>query len=270
MVARDFPATDRAAELEARRLGSCQLEALIQQVAELIACGEVDPSDPWPVALLWRRVCDLGEIESVLTDDVLQPLLDLPCAEAVVRSAGSHDPSGRLGMLADALGKIESEDEFTVLVRRGLMSEGDAARLRRQVEFDLVAGSGESIVKSRRRRQWRRRREAEMEHLEGGGRRWPEGRGRRPGSEGKSGQARRADLDGRYQALTPEQQAKVIGLRSIEARAFVRQHAERHGISIPTADRDWLRVRRQRYERGLLGVSHLGAEQEQLERRLRS
>jgi hypothetical protein len=266
----DFPATERAAELEALRLGCGALEASTQQVAELIARGKLDPAHPWPAALLWRRVRDLRSGDRVVADDVLRPLLDLPFAAEVVRAAASKDPTGGLSLLADALAKIQYEDEFSVLVRRGLMSEIEAAQRRRQIEFDLVAGRCQWPVVSRRRLQWRRRLLAEMEHLEGGGKRWPEGRGRRPRSEGKRGQVRRADLCARFEALTPERQASMIGSRRVEARQFVRQHAARHGMSLATAERDWLAVRRQLHARGLLGVSHLGAKQEQLERRLSS
>jgi hypothetical protein len=266
--ASDLPGTERAAELAARRLGSGGLVAQIQLVTELLSCGERELSHHWAVALLWRRVRDLGDVDSVVTDDVLGPLLDLPCAAEIVRAAASKNNSGRLGLLADALARIESEDEFAVLVRRGLMSEIDAGRARRQVEFDVEVGKYECPIESRRRAQWQRRLLAEMEHLEAGARPWPEGRGRQPGTEGKRSQARRADLSARFQALSPDEQADIVALRSGAARMFVRQHADRHHVSLATAERDWLAVRRKLHAQGLLGVSHLGARQVQLERRL--
>jgi hypothetical protein len=266
----DFPATERAAELEALRLGCGALEASIQQVAELIARDELDPTHPWPAALLWRRMRDLRSVDRVVADDVLRPLLDLPFAAEVVRKAASKDPTGGLSLLADALAKIQYEDEFSVLVRRGLMSEIEAARSRRKVEFDLIAGKHKTPMESRRHSRWRRRLLAELDHLEDGARPWPKGRGRRPGSEGKRARQRRADLCARFQALASEEQAEIVALRSIAARMLVRQHAEEHGLSPATAARDWLAVRRRLHERGLLPVAHLGTKQVQLERRLAS
>jgi hypothetical protein len=268
MGSTDFSATEHAAELEARRLGSGRLEALIQQVGELLACGELEPSHPWLAALLWRRVCDLGSIERVVTDDVVAPLLDLPSAAAILRAVASRDPSGRLAALAESIANVSSDDEFGVLVRRGLMSEADAARARRRVEFEVQVGRRNPRVESRRRARRRRRLLAEMATRDEGLPPWPEGRGRRPGSEGKRAQARREDLRVRLQSRTSSDQARVVALRSDAARALVREHAERHGVSLATAERDLLSVRRQQHELGLLPVAHLGAKQEQFERRL--
>jgi hypothetical protein len=267
----DFPATERSAELEARRLGCGALEALIQEVAELIACGKFDGADPWPGALLLRRVRDLGDADVVVTDEVVRPLLDLPCAAEVVRTAtaaAAKDPSGRLGLLADALATIHTEDEFAVLVRGGWMSKTDAAEARRRIAFEFAVGRHDRPIESRRRSRWRRSLLAELDHLEDGARPWPVGRGRRPGSKGARTQARCADMSARFQALTAEEQANIIGQRRLPARSLVRQHAARHGISLATAERDWLAVRRQLHERGLLGVAHLGAKREPFERRL--
>jgi hypothetical protein len=98
----DLPATDTEADLEARRLSSGQLAAHIAQAAELLALGELDPSHPYPPALLWRRVRDLGG-EGIASDPVLAPLLALPCAAVVLREAASKDLTGTLDRLADAL-----------------------------------------------------------------------------------------------------------------------------------------------------------------------
>jgi hypothetical protein len=142
------------------------------------------------------------------------------------------------------------------------------AEARRRIAFEFAIGRHDSPIESRRRSQWRRRLLAEIEHLEDGARRWPVGRGRRPGSKGKWSEARRANLRARFQALAPDDQVNFIGLRRVAARQFVREHAERHCISIASAERDWRAVRRQLHEQGLLGVFHLGAKLEQLERRL--
>ena len=172
--------------------------AHIQQVAELLARGELEPSHPWPAALLWRRVRDLREIALVLNDDALQPLLDLSCAPEVLRAVASSDPSGRLDLLADALEKVESQDEFDILVRRGLMSEAEAAHSRRRIEFELAAGQHTAPTESRQRSRWRRCLLAQMEHLEYGARAWPDGRGRRPGSEGTKVRKRRGSCVGGF------------------------------------------------------------------------
>jgi hypothetical protein len=102
----DLPATERSAELAALRLGSGQLGAQIEQVAELLARGELGESHPWPASLVWRRLRDLGDIDRVVSDDVLAPLLELRCAVGVIEAVASRDPSGRVAVLAEVLGNI--------------------------------------------------------------------------------------------------------------------------------------------------------------------
>jgi hypothetical protein len=210
----------------------------------------------------------LGDVERLVEDDVLAPLLDLPCAAGILGAAAPRDPSGKLAALAEALPNISSEDEFGVLVRRGLMTEAGAARVRRRVEFGLVVGEQTSRLDSRRRARWRNRLLAEIDARDEGMAPLPEGRGRRPGSEGKRAHGRRQDLRLRFHEMPPSEQERNVTLRSTAARGLVHEHAARHGVSLATAERDWLTVRRQLHETGLLPVIHLGSKREQLERRL--
>jgi len=134
----------------------------------------------------------------------------------------------------------------------------------------MTSQVGEHIrpPESRRHAQWRRRLLAEMEERDEGTPPWPKGRGRRPGSQGKRVRARQDDLFVRFRGLEGPEQDRFVALRSDAARRFVREHAERHGMSIKTAERDWFAVRRRANEQGFLGVAHLGAKGEQLMRPL--
>jgi HrpA-like RNA helicase len=100
---------------------------------------------------------------------------------------------------------------------------------------------------------------------------WPDGKGRRPGAEGKKAAARRADLLARFAELDSHERDRAIGLRSNAARRLVTEHAARHGVSLATAKRDWLAVRRTLHGHGQLGTFHLDAERRaKLDRRLGS
>jgi hypothetical protein len=280
-----FPSTAHKAGFEAGRLGSAELAQSIRQLAELISRGELAADHVWPVALVMRQVKEVAAylrvevpppgVENLRTvahrrqlglaligDETLRPMLLVPASHETLRAAAQADPLGVMERFADEL------DAQQV---RGLDSEAlelgriDEDRARMQALTLAVEPPYPSWPRSRRQAQRMRRLLAGMD-----GKDWTPGRGRRPGAEGRVAKARRQDLLARYLDLPQGEQERMIALRSTLARAFVIGHKERHGVSMATAERDWLWVRSTLAERGQLGYIGL-IEPEQvpeLERRL--
>jgi len=259
-----LPATVKEAELKAIELGSGGLAAQIEQVAKMLDRGELNPSHPWPGALLWQRVRDLHGV-GLPNDPVLAPLLALPCAAVVLREAASKDSTGTLDRLADALTPdLGNEDESELTATRAAVSaQRDAIvakyagvsieevdQTRRQRRFERVAGglaaepeepSSTAFERwqvpllpgkkySRRdvqalRQQWAERM-ARLDEVPPP----PVGKGRRPGSKGARTLERRRDLAARWAGLSEDQRRPA---------ALV----ERYGVSLSTAKRDLAAVK---------------------------
>jgi hypothetical protein len=242
----DLPASSKEADLEATRLGAGQLASHIKQAAELLVRGELDPSHPWPAALLWRRVRDLHSIEAVAADDVLAPLVRAPGADGVLRATAAKDPSGKLALLADALapdwrdsvrpaGGLTTDE---IVAKHAGVSTEEVAHYRRERRLRRV-GAGlppeptEAELagyQSRRRLQTRRRRVtsyvARLDNTPAP----PQGKGRWPGSRGKRTMQRRCELAALWPKLSADERRPAA-------------LAKRLGVSLATAKRDAAAIR---------------------------
>jgi hypothetical protein len=249
----DLPATPKEAELESTRLGAGQLAAHIEQAAGLLARGELDSSHPWPAALVWRRVRDLHGVETLASDGVLAPLLDLPCAADVLHALAPKDPSGTLDRLADALAphlddeyldelagrrRFVEEQTDRIVARYAGVSTDEVARIRRARQLRRAAAglppdftqAELAGYQSRRSLQARRRRIGAYVARTDGTQPPPEGKGRWPGSKGTRTLQRRRDLAERWPALSADERRPAA-------------LAERYGVSLATAKRDATAVR---------------------------
>jgi hypothetical protein len=242
-----LPATAKDAEVAAIRLGSGSgFAAAVKQAAELLERGELDPSHPWPAALVWRRVQDLRGVEALRFDSVLAPLFEIPAAAGVLRSVASRDPSGTLTRLADELGfqgafgaaaeqlardlaappdsswpaeltdayeraRVRAGDEFTVLEKLGYVSRTESIRARLRFELDYAVGKLEP-PRLARLPQWVLdalyfdRRTGRYKVRE-----LPSGKGRRPGARNSDRTERLNGLAARVLA-TPEPWELVLSM----------------------------------------------------------
>jgi hypothetical protein len=249
----DLPATELEAELAATRLGAGQLVAHVELAADLLERGELDPSHPWIAALVWRRVRDLHGVDTLASDGVLAPLLDLPCAAEVLHALAPKDQSGTLGRLADALTQhlddeyldelaarkrfVEEQTDRIVATYAGVSTD-EVARIRRVRQLRRAAAglppdfteAELAGYQSRRSLQARRRRIAAYVARTDGTQPPPEGKGRWPGSKGTRTLQRRRDLAARWPALSADERRPAA-------------LAERYGVSLATAKRDAAAVR---------------------------
>jgi len=235
----------------------------------MIARGTIESTHPYAIALVVRRVRDVGMSlqptpgdpehfdqrrtdehrrfgESLVVDETLAPML-VPACAATVRAAAGADPLGALETIADELerqARSSVDDELAVLVRRRVLSDRQAQTRRLLMAFEEPP-QGPTF----RRSLQAFRRAARPDEA-----RSPEGRGRRPGAEGEKAAARREDLLGRYRQSSMVRQTSLVALRSDDVRDFVAAHAARHGVSRRTAERDWLSTRAWLHERGQLPI----------------
>lgn len=221
---RAFPATEKSPEISAMRFGGGTFAAVVEQAAELIARGELDPSDPRPVALVSRRVKELavrGRVQvpergirakyqleerkrlahSIMIDEVLTPML-IPAATATWKAAERADPLGAVERVAIAL-PIRSQ-LLASLEKRGLING--------QGTIKPMAFQPSNAAKVR---------------------------GRQSGSRGKARLPRLADLAMCFLELPSEPKPWELMLTRGADRQLVAEHRKRWSLTEHEARADW-------------------------------
>lgn len=256
--------TAKEADLLVRRLAAGELPDVIASYGQLISTGDISSHDPMVVALMHRRVRELGAdlghgggippqdgalAREIAVDPVLRPLLRQRSVRALLPTM-AWDPQmgpsrGWRARIRNAIDRVEMRASIAAV--SGEHPESlDGRAWEWQVELAL-SGFLRSERKSRAD-VMRQRRPAHPPAALAGAR-----RGRQPGAAGRARAERLGDLRARYLELPPAEQ-DALANKPGHVRPWLREHVDRHSVSESVAYQDWKQLRTDLLAQGQLPV----------------
>lgn len=255
--------TAKEAHLHVRGLGAGEFPDVIASFGQLISMGDVSAHDHRVVALMHRRVREIGAdlnhgggipprdealARAIACDPVLRPLLRQETVRALLPTM-AWDP--QIGPSAASWARIRDEIDRDEMRASFAARSGEPAQSLDRRAWALrieLALTGSLPEPEARADLTRRRRPARPPEVITGVR-----RGRQPGAAGRACTERLMDLRARYLELPPAEQIALANEWG-HCRSWLREHADRHGVRESVAYADWKRLRTGLLAQGQLPV----------------